>query len=219
MGSLALRVLQEECSKRAGAADVCDYLLRVHFRSRDAKHRPRRDGGGLRAAESVLKDGLEIAGRRFVFLAYTDTQLKSASAWFIRTDAPITRAEILGRGDGGGGLLGDFHQLSPGMWAARVAKTSRRPWKGTVATLRAAEGRDDIVNDDGQLHRRRRHHLTRPDVRCRTAIGPSTRCRRRCKFEWAATKAWWSSTQTMLLEGVGVHTKIPAQIRFGLQSH
>ena len=148
VGSRALRVLQEEFSERAGAADVCDYLLRVYFRSRDVKHRPRSDRD-LRSASSVLKGGLEVAGKRFLFLAYTDTQLKNASAWFIRTDAPITRAEILGRGDGGGGLLCDFHLLSPGMWAARVRQNFSETVEG-YSGVYEWQRRSDIVNDDGQ---------------------------------------------------------------------
>ena len=148
MGSLALRVLRKECSKRAGAADVCDYLLRVYFRSRDVKHRPRSDRD-LRSASSVLKGGLEVAGKRFLFLAYTDTQLKNASAWFIRTDAPITRAEILGRGDGGGGLLGDFHGLSPGKWAARVRQCFSETREGCSGdwVLSDSGGTWDVIAD------------------------------------------------------------------------
>jgi RNA-dependent RNA polymerase len=75
-----------------------------------------------RCVGRVLRDGLEVAGRSFQFLAYSTSSLREHTVWFVSpfhdpeegfVDAGIIRAN-----------LGDFSQLlrTPSKYAARIAQ-------------------------------------------------------------------------------------------------
>lgn len=89
-------------------------LLRVNFRDRVGE--ARLSDAGLPHALRLLKSGVCVGGRRFIFMCYTSGQLRrTKQAWFIADDAPLSPAEVLSE-------LGDFERLHPGRWAARIGQ-------------------------------------------------------------------------------------------------
>ncbi|KAI6013233.1 RNA dependent RNA polymerase-domain-containing protein [Pisolithus marmoratus] len=93
-----------------------DYFLRVAFRDEDhLQYRWTRDVDGetfLRErVGKVLKEGFDIAGRHFSFLAYSSSALKTHAVWFVTAES--IRA-----------TLGNFETVvhSPSKYGARMAQ-------------------------------------------------------------------------------------------------
>ncbi|TFY66895.1 hypothetical protein EVG20_g4194 [Dentipellis fragilis] len=115
-------------------ADNQDSFLRVSFVDEDGlQYRADRDIDGprfiYRFIRRILGEGLQIAGRHFHFLAYSQSALKSHTVWFVKNfyDASsgqtIGAPEIIRR-------LGNFHNLAfdptlifcPARYGARISQ-------------------------------------------------------------------------------------------------
>ncbi|CEJ89894.1 hypothetical protein VHEMI05710 [[Torrubiella] hemipterigena] len=72
-----------------------DYFLRVTFCDEDGSNltlNPRVNNGGIfDRFHSILKQGINIAGRKFAFLAFSHSSLRSHSTWF---SAPFTDSNM-----------------------------------------------------------------------------------------------------------------------------
>ncbi|KAF8245194.1 RdRP-domain-containing protein [Wilcoxina mikolae CBS 423.85] len=110
-------------------SDYHDYFLRVSFCEEDGEqfqNEPRVNAGRiltgqfLNRLDPALGGALVIAGRRFEFLGFSNSSLKSQTCWFM---APF---EFEGRRMDAGTVvksLGDFSQIrTPGRYAARVGQ-------------------------------------------------------------------------------------------------
>ncbi|KAH8100639.1 RNA dependent RNA polymerase-domain-containing protein [Cristinia sonorae] len=130
-----------------------DCFLRVNFV--DEAHlqfRFDRDVDGRsfieRRVGSILKDGLEVAGRRFNFLAYSQSALKEHAVWFVKDfyveEQLVTAASIIKR-------IGNFEKLSydpkliycPARYGARISQS----FTATDASL-SAEAEEIFILED-----------------------------------------------------------------------
>ncbi|TCD70921.1 hypothetical protein EIP91_000827 [Steccherinum ochraceum] len=102
-------------------------FIRVDFRDEDhLQYRWERDVDGKSLLDDrvggILKRGLDIAGRHFEFLAYSNSALRTHAVWFVRelesTTRPYINAEVIRNG------LGDFSGVIryPSKYAARIAQ-------------------------------------------------------------------------------------------------
>jgi hypothetical protein len=114
-------------------ADNHDSFIRVSFlEENDLRYQPDREIDGpafiRRWVSPILHNGLTIAGRRFDFLAYSQSALKTHTVWFVKEFRDpggnlITAATIIER-------LGRFHDLEydrdlifcPARYAARISQ-------------------------------------------------------------------------------------------------
>lgn len=118
-------------------ADRTDYFLRVTFTDEDGMDlgfNPRVSNDYVYDHyRSVLKQGIEIAGRRFAFLGFSHSSLRSHSAWFM---APFVDNRM-GRQDYATVLssLGDFKEIRiPAKCAARIGQAfSETPFAVSIA--------------------------------------------------------------------------------------
>jgi len=103
-----------------------DFFLRVDFRDEDRlQYRWDRDVDATSYLQGrvgrVLKDGFELAGRSFDFLAYSQSALRSHAVWFVSPfhhhKKGLVTMETIRAG------LGDFHEViySPSKFGARMA--------------------------------------------------------------------------------------------------
>ncbi|KAH8099527.1 RdRP-domain-containing protein [Cristinia sonorae] len=102
-------------------------FIRVDFRDEDRlQYRWERDVDGKSLLDDrvggILKNGLEIAGRHFEFLAYSNSALRTHSVWFVREleypIRPLINAHVIRSS------LGDFSGVIryPSKYAARIAQ-------------------------------------------------------------------------------------------------
>ncbi|KAL6305270.1 RdRP-domain-containing protein [Sparassis latifolia] len=125
-------------------ADHQEHFVRVDFRDEDRlQYRWAREVDGTSLLRDrvggVLKNGFELGGRHFEFLAYSQSALREHAVWFMNpfqhpTEGWVTSQKIR---DG----LGDFKEIikAPSKYAARIAqaftatdpsvKISRDQWK------------------------------------------------------------------------------------------
>ncbi|KAI0782232.1 RdRP-domain-containing protein [Abortiporus biennis] len=108
-------------------ADYQEHFIRVEFRDEDRlQYRWEVDVDGLPLLHNhiggILKNGLEVAGRRFEFLAYSNSALRQHSVWFV---SPFTTpSEGLVNAEVIRSSLGNFTDLLkyPSKYAARIAQ-------------------------------------------------------------------------------------------------
>lgn len=93
-----------------------------------------------------MKEGLEIGGRRFRFLGYSNSGLREHTSWFMAdfdhpTEGHVTAEKV--RGD-----LGDFSSCIriPSKFAARIAQA----FSGTDRSVRITREQWDVINDLGE---------------------------------------------------------------------
>ncbi|KAL4244861.1 RNA-dependent RNA polymerase [Abortiporus biennis] len=128
-----------------------DNFIRVDFRDEDRlQYRWEQDVDGASLLQSrvggILKNGIEIAGRFFEFLAYSNSALRQHAVWFVRPfngpngfiDAHVIRSE-----------LGDFSRLlkNPSKYAARIAQAFTATDPSVSITRDQWEEMDDMGKD------------------------------------------------------------------------
>ena len=126
-----------------------DCFLRVSFVDEtDLQYRFDRDVDGQsfiqRRVGRILKDGLDIAGRHFTFLAYSQSALKEHAVWFVKEfttrDGTVVNAEhIIGN-------LGNFDlelMRCPARYGARISQA----FTATDASISAEAEEVIIIND------------------------------------------------------------------------
>ena len=103
-----------------------DFFLRVDFRDEDRlQYRWDRDVDATSYLQGrvgkVLKEGFDLAGRRFEFLAYSQSALRSHAVWFVSPFNHHTKGLVNAEKIRAG--LGDFHETiySPSKFGARMA--------------------------------------------------------------------------------------------------
>lgn len=97
-----------------------------------------------RRLQTVMRNGLEVGGRRFIFLAYSNSQLRAQSAWFYCQDAdgtdqplPPTVAEIRAS-------IGDVSNIPI---AAKQAARLGQAFSTTRSTVRVPNDRVKVIPD------------------------------------------------------------------------
>ncbi|KAH6976978.1 RNA dependent RNA polymerase-domain-containing protein [Ilyonectria sp. MPI-CAGE-AT-0026] len=109
-----------------------DYFLRVTFCDEDGQDldfSPRVSNEEIfRRYRSVLRDGIEVAGRSFSFLGFSHSSLRAHSVWFVAPFNQHTYTTILSS-------LGDFSDIRvPAKCAARIGQAfSETPYAITLA--------------------------------------------------------------------------------------
>lgn len=107
--------------------NLVERFVRVEFRDED--HLTYRWDGDVdgtwflqRRVGKILREGFEIAGRKFEFLAYSTSSLREHAVWFVSpfhdpVEGDVNAATIRAS-------LGDFSDLlrTPSKWAARIAQ-------------------------------------------------------------------------------------------------
>ncbi|KIJ68271.1 hypothetical protein HYDPIDRAFT_81362 [Hydnomerulius pinastri MD-312] len=139
-------------------ADHQDHFLRVTFTDEDGnKFRGGRDADAQefvrRRFGGILHRGLIIAGRRFDFLAYSQSSLKEHSVWFVRPfrheTLRVVNAQNIIRS------LGSFHNLQsdprlmycPARYGARISMAFTATESATMAEAEEIFFVDDIVHN------------------------------------------------------------------------
>ena len=113
-------------------AENHDSFIRVSFvEENDLRYQQDReiDGPGFigRWVSPILRDGINIAGRQFNFLAYSQSALKSHTVWFVKefidsSGELITAAKIIAGLGNFDGLTYDPHLMyCPARYAARIS--------------------------------------------------------------------------------------------------
>ncbi|KAG6332429.1 hypothetical protein ID866_6657 [Astraeus odoratus] len=104
-----------------------DFFLRVSFRDEDRlQYRWTRDVNGLHLLQTrvgqTLKQGFDLAGRHFDFLAYSQSALKAHTVWFVSPFYHKEREQWVTAGSIRNSL-GDFRKdiLYPSRYGARIA--------------------------------------------------------------------------------------------------
>ncbi|KAI5993225.1 RNA dependent RNA polymerase-domain-containing protein [Pisolithus albus] len=136
-----------------------DYFLRVSFRDEDRlQYRCTRDVDGetlfRNRVGKVLKEGLYLAGRRFEFLGYSCSALKTHAVWFVSPFQHSTKGWVTA--DYVRNNLGNFEGViySPSKYGARMAQA----FTATEASVKLHKSQwsempdikcDDIVFTDG----------------------------------------------------------------------
>ncbi|KAF9010144.1 RNA dependent RNA polymerase-domain-containing protein [Cyathus striatus] len=96
-----------------------NHFIRVEFRDEDR----------IQESGSILKNGFELAGRRFEFLAYSNSALREHSVWFVNPFVHPTRGEVTSEIIRNS--IGNFQDLLrlPSKYAARIAQafTATKP--------------------------------------------------------------------------------------------
>lgn len=106
-----------------------DHFIRVDFRDEDMlQYRWDREVDGTfflyARVGDTLKNGFELAGRHFEFLAYSNSALREHSVWFVNPFAHISKGWINGDSirDSLGNFKGDALLKQPSKLAARLAQ-------------------------------------------------------------------------------------------------
>lgn len=134
--------------------DRTDHFLRVNFCDEDGQdlaYNPKVSNDYIYMHfRNVLREGIEIAGRRFSFLGFSHSSLRSHSAWFLAPFTDLFRGQqdyysVLR-------LLGDFKDIRiPAKCAARIGQAfSETPYAVKIAE-RKIEVRHmpDVKSTDG----------------------------------------------------------------------
>ncbi|KZT06990.1 RdRP-domain-containing protein [Laetiporus sulphureus 93-53] len=134
-------------------ADHQEHFIRVDFRDEDRlQYRWAREVDGLSLLEErvggVLKNGFELAGREFEFLAYSSSALREHSVWFMNpfhhpTEGYVTSQRIRDS-------LGDFSGVirQPSKYAARIAQAFTATDPSVSITKDHWEEMDDLGHGD-----------------------------------------------------------------------
>lgn len=93
----------------------------------------------------TLKNGLEIAGRRFDFLAYSNSALREHAVWFVHPLYDPTTARFIDANEIRDGL-GDFSELTrmPSKYAARLGQAFTATDPSVTITRDQWEEMDDL---------------------------------------------------------------------------
>ncbi|KAH9018115.1 RdRP-domain-containing protein [Lactarius pseudohatsudake] len=106
---------------------LVERFVRVEFRDED--HLPYRWDGDVdatwflqRRVGKILREGFEVAGRKFEFLAYSTSSLREHAVWFVSPFRDPVEGYVNARTIRAS--LGDFSDLlrTPSKWAARIAQ-------------------------------------------------------------------------------------------------
>ncbi|KAI0257494.1 RNA dependent RNA polymerase-domain-containing protein [Lactifluus subvellereus] len=147
-----------------------DAFIRVTFvEETDLQYRHDREIDGQAFIRSwvipILRNGLTIAGRRFCFLAYSQSALKSHTVWFVRekfTDPKgdvITAATIIERLGRFDGLVYDEKLIyCPARYAARISQAFTTT-ESTISVPAEEILIGEDINEELLLHGWRRKHL------------------------------------------------------------
>ncbi|CAG8529294.1 17526_t:CDS:10 [Dentiscutata erythropus] len=85
----------------------------------------------------VLKDGFMVAGRQYEFLAFSSSQLRECSCWFVASDKDFNANMIRE-------LMGDFSDIkAPALYAARMGQC----FTSTIGTLELNEDQIEKIPD------------------------------------------------------------------------
>lgn len=86
-------------------AEYSDHFIRVQFNDEDdrlpindslrAADRRNPKAGPVARVRRILASGIEVAGRRYSFLASGASQSRTQTAWFLRDDKRLTHAQVL----------------------------------------------------------------------------------------------------------------------------
>ena len=136
-------------------AENHDSFIRVSFvEETDLRYQQDREIDGPafigRWVSPILRNGLTIAGRRFNFLAYSQSALRSHTVWFVKdfTDSRgdlITAAEIIARLGKFDGLAYDDRLIyCPARYAARIAQAFTTTESSISVPAEEIYIRDDI---------------------------------------------------------------------------
>ncbi|CAG8489836.1 4430_t:CDS:10 [Acaulospora morrowiae] len=83
---------------------------------------------------SIMSNGFHVAGRHYEFLAFSSSQLREASCWFVSADGDFN-ADLIRS------LMGDFR--APALYAARMGQC----FSSTVATIELDEDQVEQIPD------------------------------------------------------------------------
>ncbi|RIB03115.1 RNA dependent RNA polymerase-domain-containing protein [Gigaspora rosea] len=85
----------------------------------------------------ILKDGFMVAGRQYEFLAFSSSQLRECSCWFVSADKDFN-ANLIRE------FMGDFSKIkAPALYAARMGQC----FTSTISTLELEEGQVKKIRD------------------------------------------------------------------------
>lgn len=131
-------------------------FIRVRFMDEDGSQvRAALEYGNIQADDLIhsrfggsLRDGIEIAGRKFVFLAYSQSGLREHSCWFIRPfkvdGKRITPDTVRAN-------IGDLsHIQSPAKYAARMGQAFSTTSISLALPRSAIEVEEDVSTPDGK---------------------------------------------------------------------
>ncbi|CAG8602550.1 7809_t:CDS:10 [Acaulospora morrowiae] len=86
---------------------------------------------------SIMSNGFHVAGRHYEFLAFSSSQLREASCWFVSADGDFNADMIRSR-------MGDFSSImAPALYAARMGQC----FSSTVATIELDEDQVEQIPD------------------------------------------------------------------------
>ncbi|KAI0647398.1 RdRP-domain-containing protein [Trametes meyenii] len=130
-----------------------DHFIRVDFRDEDRlQYRWTREVDGTTLLEEriggVLKEGFELGGRRFEFLAYSSSALREHAVWFMNPFEHPTQGTITSQRIRDG--LGDFSSviMYPSKYAARLAQAFTATDPSVSITRDQWEEMDDMGEGD-----------------------------------------------------------------------